>query len=130
MIRRTFHNNEFLLIPGTDQPQIDEETGLPKPDPLYGQVIEETVESPAVPPVQSLSALAFKRRFTAAERIAIRTLAKTDPIVADFMDLLDTAGAVVGEVHLADPDLIAGVGYFENVAHIISAGRAAEILTP
>jgi len=36
----------------------------------------------------------FKMRFTAAERIAIRALAKTDPIVEDFLDLLNTSGMV------------------------------------
>jgi hypothetical protein len=95
--------------------------------------IEQRYYAPVAepPPVHREDALAFKRRFTAAERIAIRTaMAAGDHVIADFMDLLDTGAAVNSPVRFDDPDVIAGLGYLENTAHVLDPGRAAEILTP
>jgi len=64
-----------------------------------------------------------KRRLTAAERIAIRAAALSDPIIGDFMDLLDSADLVF----LDDADLAAGLGYLVSVG-LLGAGRVAEIL--
>lgn len=77
----------------------------------------EEVPRPATP----LSQLAFLRRFTADERMAIR--ASNDPVVVDFLHLLSLAQ----DVRLADADTLAGVGYLEQ-AGLLVAGRAAEIL--
>ena len=78
-------------------------------------------EMPAGTP-DSLSRLSFMRRFTASERIAIR--ASVDPVIVDFMALLDLAG----EVLVDDSDTQAGFSYL--VAHgLLSAERAAEILS-
>jgi len=77
-------------------------------------------EPVAAPPAQ-LTQLAFLRRFTAPERIAIRGSA--DPVVIDFLHLLSLAR----EIRLDDPDTLAGVGYLEQ-AGLVVAGRAAEIL--
>lgn len=68
-----------------------------------------------------LTKLQFLRRFTAPERIAIR--ASTNPIIVDFMSLLDLAL----DVRLDDPDTVAGVHYLEAL-NLIGEGRAAEIL--
>lgn len=65
----------------------------------------------------------FKRRFTAAERIAIRAAGLANPIVADFSDLLDSADLVF----LDDPDLAAGLGYLVSET-LLTAGRPAEIV--
>jgi len=59
--------------------------------------------------VREISGIAFLRRFTQAQRIAIRDLAKAVPEVDDFMRLLDATIAQGGIVNLDDPDTIAGV---------------------
>lgn len=68
-----------------------------------------------------LTKLQFLRRFTAEERIAIRT--SLNPIIIDFMQLLDLAQ----DVRLDDPDTMGGVAYLEQQG-LIALGRAAEIL--
>ena len=65
----------------------------------------------AAPAPRAITGVAFLRRFTPAQRIAIRTLAATDPVAQDFMALLDAAVASGGDVDLDDPDTAAGVGY-------------------
>ena len=73
------------------------------------------------PPGVPLSKYAFLTRFTSAERIAAQ--ASADPVVQDFLNLLNVAQ----NVSLSDPNTIAGVNYIEKVG-IIAAGRAAVIL--
>jgi hypothetical protein len=68
-----------------------------------------------------LSPLAFQRRFTAAERVAIR--ASSDSLVIDWMEL----SKIAQEIDLSDPDVIAGVEYLEALA-LIGTGRAAAVL--
>ena len=80
-------------------------------------------EAPVLPVDPQLTKLQFLRRFTAPERIAIR--ASADPLIVDFMQLLDLAQ----DVRLDDPDTQAGVAYLEQQT-LIAKGRAAEILTP
>jgi len=85
---------------------------------------DEVVEFPPPPPVPrelQLTKLQFLRLFTTGERIAIR--ASTDPVIVDFMQLLDLAQ----DVRLDDPDTVQGVHYLESEG-LIAAGRAAEIL--
>lgn len=72
---------------------------------------------PAVP----LTQLQFLRRFTAQERIAIRS--STDPVIIDFLHLLDLAQEVLTD----DPDTVAAIGYLEQQGYI-DAGRGEEIL--
>lgn len=72
-------------------------------------------------------ALDFTRRFTQAERIAIRTLAKSNGQAEDFLDLLGKAAATGTYIHSDDPDVLAGLTAFES-AGVIGAGRADEIL--
>lgn len=71
-----------------------------------------------------ITKLAFKQRMTQAERIAIREAAKTNGMVYDFQDLLDSATYV----DLTRQDTIAGVNQLEE-AGLLGAGRANEILT-
>ena len=54
---------------------------------------------------EPITKLAFLRRFTAEERIAIR--ASIDPVIVDFMTLLDLAQ----EVTTTDPDTQTGIEY-------------------
>lgn len=71
-------------------------------------------------PAPILTQLAFLRRFTPEERIAIR--ASTDPVVQDFLHLLG-----LQDIRLDDADTIAGVGYLESLG-LLAAGRAAVVL--
>jgi hypothetical protein len=66
---------------------------------------------------------AFLKRLTLAERAAARELAKTDPIAADFMHLLDRSG----EVQQNNPDVLAGLNYLVSQGRMV-AGRPSEIL--
>lgn len=69
--------------------------------------------------------LDFLDRFTVDERIAVRTAAQTNPIVADFLDLLNAVKDRM--VDLTDQRTINGVNALESMA-LISTGRAAQIL--
>lgn len=91
--------------------------------PPDGCIIELAAEDPPSEPQPSvqLTQLAFLRRFTPQERIAIRT--SVDPIIIDFLHLLNLAQ----DVRLDDPDTIAGVQYLEQ-QDLLAEGRAAVIL--
>ena len=83
----------------------------------------ESVEAPAPAPVQrNISRADFLRRMTRAERITLRGLISSDPIVADFMGILE----MVEAVNLESDDVVEGLAYLEQQGHI-DAGRAAEI---
>ena len=71
-----------------------------------------------------ITRLAFKKRMTDAERIAVRGAAAVNDTIYDFMDLLSDATYV----DLEDPETVAGVGALEG-AGLLGAGRASEILT-
>lgn len=79
--------------------------------------------SATTPGVTVWTQLAFLRRMTSAERVAIRALAKTDPNAEDFMELL----AAADEVRSDDQDVMAGLQYLPDVG-TLAAGRMAEIL--
>lgn len=80
-------------------------------------------ETPAPVRVVVISRLAFLQRFTVQERIAIRNAAKSNPVIEDFMHLLDLAA----DVDLTHTPTMQGVGYLE-LQGLIAAGRAAAIL--
>lgn len=87
----------------------------------------ESFTAPQASSVIKWDALDFMRLFTQAERIAIRTLAKSNAAAEDFLDLLDKAAATGTLVHSNDPDLLAALSAFET-AGVIAEGRAAEIV--
>src|SRR5690606_33833852 len=60
------------------------------------------------------------RRLTVQARIAVRQAAKTAPVVADFLDLLDRAVTV----SVAHPDTIARLGYLVSL-ELLTSERAA-----
>ena len=70
-----------------------------------------------------MTKLEFLRRFTQAERVAIRTVAKSNVVLEDYMAMIDLAQ----EIDTADADTAAGVQMLEQVG-LIAEGRAAEIL--
>ena len=75
---------------------------------------------PSAPREITLTQLAFLRRFTAQERIAIRS--SSDPVIIDFLHLVNLAQ----DVNLDDLDTVAGLAYLE-AQQLIAQGRAAEI---
>jgi len=83
----------------------------------YNNPINTTPE----PFTKIISVLEYKRRLTALERITIR--ASIDPVVIDFMDLLNSAE----QIDLNDADTIAGTNYLES-SGLINEGRANEVL--
>lgn len=85
----------------------------------------ETVVIP--PPAQPrlLSVLAFRSRFTDAEKIAIYTAAETSVPVRVWLD--DLAAAQDQTIDLTDARIVAGVNAME-FGGLIGAGRATEIL--
>ncbi len=70
-----------------------------------------------------LTRLAFRNRFTPAEKVALYTAAASNVQIKIYLD--DLAAATFIDVER--PDTIAGVQALE-AATIIGAGRAAEIL--
>lgn len=91
----------------------------------YNHILQKPTT--AAPVVRMISGVTYLRRFTQAERIAIRAAATQSAVLDDYLRLLDTTIAQGGEVNLDDVDTIAAVGMLEQVG-LIAAGRAAEIL--
>lgn len=92
----------------------------------YDHVVEVNVrddQTIAPDPVRNVTKLEYLRRFTQAERVAIRTAAATNPVLADYLAMLELAQ----DVNLDDPDTVAAVQMLEVVG-LIGAGRTAEIL--
>lgn len=80
--------------------------------------------SPPAPPIPTqLTHLEFLNRFTTPERLAIRTAAKTNVAMEDYLALVDAAEFI----DLTFSDTGAGVRALE-VAGLLQAGRADEIL--
>lgn len=71
-----------------------------------------------------ITKLAFKYRMTQDERIALRNLAKTNDVVYDFLDLVDSAEYI----DLSREDTKLGVMYLED-SGVLAAGRSSEILS-
>lgn len=84
-------------------------------------------DAPEVAAPRVWPAFDFYRKFTMAEYIAIKELAKTDPVADYFLGTLDRAIASGSNVRSDDPDTIGGLAYLEGAGKI-DAGRAAEIL--
>jgi len=98
----------------------------------YTTMLEEVAAGeaeilPAVPPVpvpiSIITRLAFRNRFTMAEKQGIYTAAETSVDIRIFLDDI----AVASDIDLADSQTVSGVESLET-AGLISAGRAAEIL--
>ena len=70
-----------------------------------------------------LTKLEYLRRFTGTERVTIRQAAKTEPVLEDYLAMLELAEAIDTE----DADTMAAVQMLEMVG-LIAPGRAAEIL--
>lgn len=77
----------------------------------------------AVPVIRTLTKLEYLRRFTTDERVAIRAAAAANPVLDDYLKLMELAQ----DINTGDPDTIAAVTMLEQ-AGLIAAGRAQEIL--
>ena len=77
-----------------------------------------------VPQEKPLTLIKFLDRFTPYERIAIRTVAKTDPVTDDFIQIL----MGTPEVNLLDPMINKGLAYLVYLG-ILTQQRANEIGT-
>jgi hypothetical protein len=103
------------------------------PDPEHRQagwrleqiiIAEASPDAPEPVPVgKVMTKLEYLRRFTQEERITIRTVAASNPVLADYMALLELAQ----EIDTNDPDTQAAVMMLEG-AGLIAAGRGVEIL--
>lgn len=83
---------------------------------------------PVLPPEErNISGVQYLRRFTQAERIAIRAAASQSAELDDYLKLLDATIAQGGIVNLDDEDLITAAQMLELVG-LIAPGRAAEVL--
>lgn len=94
--------------------------------PAGANVPLQFVDGAWVMPVTNLniSLLAFFNRFTTAERLSIRQAQVSNPVVADFMMLVNAAKFI----GLADDNTVAGLGYLKSV-NLVTAERAAQILS-
>lgn len=103
------------------------------PDPIHLQagwrleqiiIAEASPDAPEPEPAgKVMTKLEYLRRFTQDERIAIRTVAASNTVLADYMALLELAQ----EVDTNDPDTQAAVMMLEG-AGLIASGRGVEIL--
>ena len=96
--------------------QIDETHSITIPD---GAVL-----NPPAEPDTRITKLAFKQRLTQSELISIRAAAQENPVVYDFLDILDSATFI----DLTRQDTIDGLTAMES-AGLLAEGRANEILT-
>lgn len=99
--------------------------------PGWTRVNDAWVPAPA--PRLQWPAFVWVRRMTAAERIATRTLANTDPIANDFIHLLDWAVASGTPIYADDADFRAGLVYLSaNPAGspVLAAGRSDALVQP
>ena len=80
-------------------------------------------EEVAAPIQRLITKLEYLRRFTTAERVAIRAAAATNPVLEDYLKLMELAQ----EINLDDPDTLAAVQMLEQ-SGLIASGRATEVL--
>lgn len=109
--------------PASDFPDLDlVEVAADVRDNDFVNDAGEKIEPP-VEPRAPIAALAFRDRFTDAEKAAIYTAAASVVQVRIWLDDLSAAQ----EVHLDHPRVIAGVSGLVS-AGLITEGRAAQIL--
>lgn len=90
-----------------------------------GAIITELVvdQAPAAPTMSRVTRLAFRNRFTTAEKIALYNAAKTSVEVQIYLDDVNAASYI----DLQWPDTRASVQYLESLG-LIAPGRALGIL--
>lgn len=92
-------------------------------DGLIVDILDDRPEvTPEAPEPASWTPLEFMERFTYEERVALRALAKNDPMAEDWLDLLRASQ----EVRLDDPRTMAGLN-FMVLRGVLTYQRVAEI---
>ncbi|MBB4287965.1 hypothetical protein [Roseospira goensis] len=118
---------EFVAVPEDVRPgwrhDPDTDTWTAPPDPAPAP---DPDPAPAVPttytPPQFMAAL-----FTAPERIAIRAARETDPVVDDFLTLIEDPRLT--EVDRTDPGTVQAIQYLTTTdPPLLTAARAAQVL--
>ena len=110
-------HGEYIHVPDAVEP------GFVKTGRKFEAAAPVAAAAPPPPePVTVVSRLDFLRRFTRAERIALRAAETTDPVVADFLLMLTLAE----DVDLTSPDVTEGLAYLEANA-FVTAERGAAI---
>lgn len=88
---------------------------------------DHTEWTPGAPVVErasrTMTQLEYLRRFTVEERVAIRAAAPANPVLTDYLQLMELAQ----DINTGDTDTIAAVTMLEQ-AGLIAVGRAQEIL--
>lgn len=93
---------------------------------FIGGVYQKPVEQVVAPEDIKVSPVEFKLLFTAAERVAMKLVRATDPVIDDFFDIVEDPRLT--HVNLSLSSTIAAVGYLETV-RLIAPGRKEEILS-
>jgi hypothetical protein len=112
-------HGEYLQVPDAVEP------GFIKTGRKFEAAAPVAAVAPPPPePITVVSRLDFLRRFTRAERIALRAAEATDPVVADFLLMLTLAE----DVDLTSEDVTDGLAYLEANG-FVTAERSAAIRT-
>ena len=61
-----------------------------------------------------INCVGFFKLFTQDERITIRSAAKTDPVIEDFMNIL----SMMEQITINDKDIVDGMKYLVDQGHI------------
>ncbi len=114
--------SEFVEVPD------DVETGWTLSGDVWSAPVipEPVISEPVAPVPPKVSPVEFMLLFTSTERVAIKSARLTDPIIDDFLDILE-------DPRLTSVDLALGstqdaLSYFTALG-ILAAGRKAVILT-
>ena len=96
---------------------------------VNGELIKPEPPAPIEPPAPvppKVSPVEFKLLFTPQERIAIRTAQATDPVIDDFMDIIEDPRLTVVDLGLGSTQ--SGIDYLISEG-IVEAARKEEILS-
>lgn len=108
---------EVVYAYGADQP----DHFVDYPVEQFNHIRQKDVIAAPIP--RTITKLEYLRRFTTEERVAIRSAAASNPVLDDYLKLMELAQ----EINLDDQDTVAAVTMLEQ-AGLIAAGRAAEVL--
>jgi hypothetical protein len=113
-------HGDYVQVPDTVEPgMVKNGRKFEAPEPVA------PVEAEAQPVALDtrVSRVEFLRRFKRAERIALRGAETKDPVIGDFMLMLNLAD----EVDLSGEDVVEGLAYLE-AQNLLPKGRREEIL--
>jgi len=97
--------------------------GMPFADYDHTPVAEPPPPTPVEPAGRRMSKLDYLRLFTIEERVAIRTAGKTEPLLEDYLHLLNLAD----EVNTGDQEVKNALALLESVG-LLAPGRGLEVL--